>query len=1013
MVIFFANHENVRADVNGDVRTITSGNWNNLAIWEKYNGAAWVAASAVPGTAEKQITIRSGHTVTVTAALTTDEVVVESGAVLVLNSGISLTLKKAAIPDLKIYGIFRNAGTVSIAGGTSITYYSGGRYQHNYTTTAGTIPVGVWNAGSTCEINAYTTNTAMPSGLNQTFNDLIWNCAGQTADVNFGGGMTTFTGNFIVTSTGTKELQLATSNYTLNITGNISVTGGILSGISVASKSITINQTGDFNMAGGTFKFATGNNCTGNLNLTGNYSQTGGTFNFGAGNSSTTSINNYGNFSQTGGTLTTSGSGAVGQVVFSKSGAQNFTASGNTVSGNVDYIVNAGSTCNLGTSVMTGRNLTVAATGELGIGSPDGINTGSTSGNVQVTGTRTYNATSYFLYNGTADQNSGNGLPASVYKLTINNGNFLMLTTNVVVGNIINFVSGKILTGTYEVQLTNTSAAAMTGYSSSSYIAGKLRRTISSSGTFDFPVGNFAMYELMTVTLTSTAGFTSLLGQAINAVTNDTLYPLTPVVSGIPMTEMLDFGYWTLTPNSPLTAGSYSIQLNESGFTNQLSGTTVYSLLVRNDASSSWQSIGTHNDNTQSVSGGVVTAVRSGMTAFYQYGIALGENPTFSSPSLIGGTSGNVGAVYLFQDIIRGVDAQIEIINLYNGASLTDIDNSATGYSESFQPFVTFPANKDSYIEWRISFKKADTNTDTILKKITATGVDVDGSSGIREYIVATMPTSYSLDSATLLTMSNDSGHYKALGPTFSVANIDTSHHEIMYQLNYNNVGGLLYRTGAVNTSASAETRQTSLFFRSFLVSFSNIYALPIELVDFKAELENEKVYLNWITASEQNNDYFTIERSSDNITYETLLTKRGAGNSTTRILYEAIDEYPLKGISYYRLKQTDFDGKFSYSEVELVVNEKNISDDPISIKSIGPNPIESDFQIEFFVKTRGAVSFNLFENTGKLIFQKRINVIEKFNTYRFDQLADLKRGTYLLVIEKDDMRITRKVLKK
>ncbi|MFT4679777.1 MAG: hypothetical protein ACJAV7_001377 [Flavobacteriales bacterium] len=92
---------------------------------------------------------------------------------------------------------------------------------------------------------------------------------------------------------------------------------------------------------------------------------------------------------------------------------------------------------------------------------------------------------------------------------------------------------------------------------------------------------------------------------------------------------------------------------------------------------------------------------------------------------------------------------------------------------------------------------------------------------------------------------------------------------------------------------------------------------LPIELLNFDAiELVNKSVLLEWQTASETNNDYFTIERSKDAFEWEGLTNIEGAGNSTTWRSYSSHDSEPHFGESYYRLKQTDFDGQFSYSDI-------------------------------------------------------------------------------------------------
>ncbi len=444
MVVFMGNNKNLSsAPVSGDYQAVASGDWSTLGIWQKYNGSAWIAATTVPVQADKVITIKSGSTVTISAALTIDQIVIEAGGILSLNSGIVLTLKKTVNPDLAVYGIFRNAGTLTYSGGSITTIFSGGTYQHNYTTTAGTIPTCTWNSGSTCEIYGYTTNSAMPGGLNQTFDNLKWNCASQTNSVNMAGGFSSFTGNFIVQSTGTAELQMANGNYTLTITGNMTINGGVLNYCNVASKTITINQTGNLYINGGTLNFASGNNCVGNINLTGNYFQTGGSFNFGGGNSVVSSMVISGNFSQTGGVITTTGISAVGTVVFNGAVAQSFTASGNTVTGSVDYTINSGVTVNMGTSAVFGRNFTLNSGGQIGIGSPDGITSSGSSGNIQVSGTRSYNAGGYYLYNGTGNQVTGNGLPSTINKLTINNNTYLTLTSMTTVSSELSMLSGK------------------------------------------------------------------------------------------------------------------------------------------------------------------------------------------------------------------------------------------------------------------------------------------------------------------------------------------------------------------------------------------------------------------------------------------------------------------------------------------------------------------------------------------------------------------------------------------
>ncbi|MBT6746923.1 MAG: T9SS type A sorting domain-containing protein [Flavobacteriales bacterium] len=121
-----------------------------------------------------------------------------------------------------------------------------------------------------------------------------------------------------------------------------------------------------------------------------------------------------------------------------------------------------------------------------------------------------------------------------------------------------------------------------------------------------------------------------------------------------------------------------------------------------------------------------------------------------------------------------------------------------------------------------------------------------------------------------------------------------------------------------VNGSIASTTPLTSFSPIAF-GSRGGANVLPVELVSFEANLNIDKVELHWVTATEESNELFTIERSQDGITFEEILWVEGAGGSSNRIEYFDIDYEPHIGVSYYRLKQTDTDGKFTYSAKVLV----------------------------------------------------------------------------------------------
>lgn len=94
---------------------------------------------------------------------------------------------------------------------------------------------------------------------------------------------------------------------------------------------------------------------------------------------------------------------------------------------------------------------------------------------------------------------------------------------------------------------------------------------------------------------------------------------------------------------------------------------------------------------------------------------------------------------------------------------------------------------------------------------------------------------------------------------------------------------------------------------------------LPIELISFDASVATNQVNFKWVTASELNNDFFTLERFDDSDRFHAITTLPGKGTTNEMSIYEAVDNCPQLGKNYYRLKQTDFDGTYSYSDVVMV----------------------------------------------------------------------------------------------
>jgi hypothetical protein len=166
---------------------------------------------------------------------------------------------------------------------------------------------------------------------------------------------------------------------------------------------------------------------------------------------------------------------------------------------------------------------------------------------------------------------------------------------------------------------------------------------------------------------------------------------------------------------------------------------------------------------------------------------------------------------------------------------------------------------------------------------------------------------------------------------------------------------------------------------------------LPIKLLEFTAELANERVDLDWITESEVNNDYFTIEKSRDGFTFEVVDVISGAGNSSVTRKYELKDDKPFVGTSYYRLKQTDYDGKHSYSEVETIINELDFTD-----AQVNPNPVENFAQLSFNSKLEDNIEVQIFDVTGKMVLDNKFVANKGLNNFKLET-GLLKSGMYFI----------------
>jgi hypothetical protein len=371
--LFFINAVGLAQSV-GDYQTNGNVTFASSANWQRYNGSAFVAAVTAPSSADGVITIRSGHTATVTNAVNLDQVVIESGGTLDYSGG-TLSIVDGAGDDLIIFGTFKHNKTAAApyAPSATILVKTGGVLEIDNNTTAASHYM--TSSQITYETNAICFwNVSLPfSSSGQTFFPNSTNSIPIFRTVGIG---ISVGGSGDTTIKGILEVIAGANDLTWQGTGRKIFRNGIIGTGNVIQNS----DTGQFQITGINAKLGG----TGSINLNAN----------GLLISSTAEV-----------TMTSD------KPIGVQGGTPTFT---------VDGILDC-ATFNL-TNASGTPNFTLNADATLKIGSPNGITTSGATGNIQLNGTRTYNSGANYEYKGTTAQVTGNGLPTTLTAtLTINN----------------------------------------------------------------------------------------------------------------------------------------------------------------------------------------------------------------------------------------------------------------------------------------------------------------------------------------------------------------------------------------------------------------------------------------------------------------------------------------------------------------------------------------------------------------------------------------------------------------
>ncbi|MCC3159122.1 T9SS type A sorting domain-containing protein [Hymenobacter sp. 15J16-1T3B] len=467
------------------------------------------------GATIKELTVQASGQALINAVAKLINCRVEPGGVLVQQAdGQIQIVHDAALsgPDLLMLGQLRNESNstgLTMTGGAQMQVKAGAVYTH--TANGGVLPTGTWDPASTLEITGVVDASGFTNDA-QTFGNVVWDTpdygtssTGSNVFYLNGSGSMQIAGKLTVRNTGLGRLQLtpATSSASSVVT-QVSAYEQLGGQVCVArfgsTLTRTLSVTGDFTLGSGRFELSNSSSAgPGVLKVAGTLQLSGGTLVLSGGATNGTADLSGNLVLDAGSDLRREVTGGIGLVNFVGTQPQYFSrASGTSISGAVDFQVMSGATLDVGSAVLDGEgDFTLNAGATLRIGHSQGIAAKTPvgtayTGNVQVSGTRSFSSGGIYWYNGATSQITGSGLPtslASAGELVIDNsGGPVTLSRATSLAGTLRLRRGRLLTSSF--LLTLQPAAAWTNASDASYVDGPLaRQTNSATQVYTFPVG--------------------------------------------------------------------------------------------------------------------------------------------------------------------------------------------------------------------------------------------------------------------------------------------------------------------------------------------------------------------------------------------------------------------------------------------------------------------------------------------------------------------------------------------
>jgi hypothetical protein len=391
----------------------------------------------------------------------------------------------------------------------------------------------------------------------------------------------------------------------------------------------------------------------------------------------------------------------------------------------------------------------------------------------------------------------------------------------------------------------------------------------------------------------------------------------------------------------------------------------------------------------------------------------------FSNPKLetASYTDLKKGAIYLFEDVMAGVDARLKIDSLVGNAKVTQIDDNSNGlgYKDALQPEIqSGNVIGSSYAVFTISFYVANTNTPAYLQQVNATALDIDGNLNLKEFAEIRMGTgsvakymSTTLEISLLDLLLGKFRGTNLLG--IERTGIDTSSMSNMFTAVNKNISSFTVKYGTNTLLPTNDTRQFSMYMKGF--TYPSQVTLPVDIISFNAMLEGtNKVNLAWVTSTEKNVSHYVVERSFDGKEFSQAGIVFSFGNTQDKMTYTFTDKVSSAtgSVVYYRIRTVNIDAKEQISIIRLIRFEKE-NTSKIAVTTY-PNPVTSDLRVTIPANWQNKkVSYELIGNNGRLTLRAESGNSSQTETIN---VSNLTAGVYMVKVTCNGETATQKIVK-